>query len=303
MNYNSIIISSGGCCLKVKSSREIIKMLDEFDFIDRYIPNCVINYFSSLKVDDEILIDSQRDNSLNFEFTEGQAILSCELGKNVNLYDIVTVIEYYLEYIRQKNNIFCFHGSAVSYQGKGILLFGPMSGQGKTTLALNLCLRRGYKFIGDEKILVDKFLNIIGGTRHVFYNKPSLRKSIKENFHNLSEDELLSKVDLQNKSARIFAIVQPMLFMNVDMLEVEKWKREKINFHIYEELSRKIRGISRRIDKYSYPLQSIDCGNISSKRSKFAINLSKNVLAYTMWGGVDRIIDRINNFFISKKNK
>lgn len=254
------------------------------DFISKYIPSVDITVDENTKSSFVLVVKD--NNKLSFTLKDNQAFLDGIYKTDYNINDLVTVIDYCLEYKRQQEGIYTVSGSAVSKNGKGILILGSISGLGKTTLALNLCYSQGYKFIGDEKILLQEN-NIIGGIKTIQFNKAWLDVSIPKDFE--------QKLSIEDKTTKISLIIQPSISKDSSSLEIEKWDILKTNFHLYEELTRKIRGISRRISNYNYPLVSIDTESISLLRSGFSSKISKSTDAYSIKGNLNDVLEKINS--------
>ena len=70
-------------------------------------------------------------------------------------------------------------------------------------------------------------------------------------------------------------------------MEIDTFNEDKANFHVYEELSRKIRGTSRRVINFTYPLPSIDTDDIAQKRSDFSRNLATRYRFVNIKGNLD----------------
>lgn len=254
------------------------------DFILKYIPSVDITIDERTKSSLELVVKD--NNRLSFTLKDNQAFLDGIYKTDYNINDLVTVIDYCLEYKRQQEGIYTVSGSAISKNGNGILILGSISGLGKTTLALNMCYSLGYKFIGDEKILLQED-NIIGGIKTIQFNKAWLDESIPKDFE--------QKLSIEDKTTKISLIIQPSISKDSSSLEIEKWDILKTNFHLYEELTRKIRGISRRISNYNYPLVSIDTENISLLRSEFSNKISKSADTYSIKGNLNNVMERINS--------
>lgn len=90
--------------------------------------------------------------------------------------------------------------------------------------------------------------------------------------------------------------VQPVIFPN-GAFEVEKWPKEKTNFHIYEELSRKIRGTSKRIGDFSYPLLPIDTFELAKTRSDYATFMANTIPFYTIKGDINVVMKYVKDLF------
>ena len=280
----SLLIKSVNTKLIVDCNDVIGSDISNSGFIKKYIPDISIQKIDSTDTNFKFLVTD--DGKLSFTYDSNQALLKGQYKSDYSLNDLVTVIDYCLEYSRQLENIYTVSGSAISKNGEGILILGSTSGLGKTTLALNMCYSQGFKLIGDEKILLMD-ASIIGGIKSVQFNKEWLNESVPKDVN--------QKLLMENEIAKISLIVQPSISKNSTGLEIEKWDQIKTDFHMYEELTRKIRGISRRISNYTYPLASIDNETIALSRSKFAEKISKSVDTYSIKGNLEEVVQRVNS--------
>ncbi|MFA6446442.1 MAG: hypothetical protein WCW14_04320 [Candidatus Paceibacterota bacterium] len=290
-----MIISSTEARILIDCPDELVSALAESSFLENYIPEVKIE-IQSTSYDHKLTLLKTNADQPHFDFSHTESVLSGKLGTSVNIKDIVTVIDHCLEYVRQSKSIYCIHGSAVSStKNCGVVFFGPVSGLGKTTLALNLCLKRDFSFIGDEKILLDRDRYIIGGAKRIAFNKSVLHNSVGTDLDDRSLDELSQKIRITTERVQIKLLVLPMLFPSSTDLEVDEWDQSKANFHIYEELTRKIRGTSRRIQNFSYPLPSLDSEKQAVERSEYAHLFSENCQTIYLKGGQNNILDYITN--------
>jgi len=294
MKADCLNIGSVGHVIRVEADRQIINDLKKSGVIENYIPNGAILLDNKSRAKYILSVKNSARVKIFWNKNDHELVLKGKYQKGFSLFDLVTLIEYFFEYIRQKNGIYCLHGSAVSDGQRGILIIGGVSGIGKTTLALNLCLGKDFKFIGDEKILIDERLNLIGGLKSINYNKPQLYESVLINLDGKDRVSLSQFVKIEENKVPLKMILQPILFADSTAdLKVEKWTAEKTNFHIYEELTRKIRGVSRRINNYSLPVDSFDTPKLAKHRSRLAAYLSEKVLSYWLAGSFDNMAEFI----------
>lgn len=286
----TLYFRSAGATLKINVSEELGKVLVGLKFAFDYIPDLTIST-------EDVAFDGQIDlvdgDPFFFGFDGVLGQIRFILDKNLGIKDLVTLLEYCLEYQRQKKGIYCLHGSAVSLNGKGVWFMGPVSGLGKTTVALSMCLEGSGKLIGDEKILLDTNLGLTGGVKNINYNKEALIKSLPVNFDNKDREEVSEHIKMETESVPLKAIVLPVIFKDAGSLEVEKWEKDKASFHIYEEMSRKIRGVSRRINNSTLPIPSIDTMEVSIKRSDLVNIISESVPVYFLKGNKKDILEKV----------
>lgn len=255
----------------------IFEYIPDFEIIlDNYIiPTYIITIESGNKP--QIIINESRNES---------KIL---YNDNCSHKDIVTLIDYALEYFRQLNGVYCVHGTLVGLNGKGLLLCGQLSGLGKTSLGIELCKNWEFKFYGDEKILVSiRDGDIIASsTKKLKYNKSYL-----EEYHQIKETDFIDKYSASGE-LELKMMVQPQICPN-GIFHFEKWNELKIDFHLYEEITRKIRGCSRRVSNFLIPIDSIDTSETSLHRSEFCKLFARNIPSYHMVGDVQFVADEIS---------
>lgn len=287
-----LLVSSINRKLIVRADDGVIDQLYEHSFLKQYIPESEIQKVESDEASLPHLLLTQSDTT-EFSFSEQIAEIKGDIPNSISLHDIVTVIDYCLDYSRQKNAEYCLHGSAVASQaGQGVYFLGPVSGLGKTTTAINLCLDRAFKFVADEKLVINENGDILGGIKHVSYNKTSLQNSIRVNVSGKSEKELSDHLAIESEPVSLKLVILPIVIQG-STLDCESWDKKKAEFHIYEEMTRKIRGTSRRIENFTFPLQSIDSLILSKRRVKSAKKIADLASFYVIRGEVKQIMDKI----------
>jgi hypothetical protein len=280
MNQYSLIIGSSGSLVKIVSNNnEWIDLLRHSPFLKRYIP--------------AVRIDCEGD---------AQSILTLKVGKThfrllspkqaeysntvFDERDIVSVVEYLLEYLRSSLGLYCLHASGVVLKSKGIIFWGGASGMGKTRMALALHKNYGARFYSDEKIILDlSKKTMVGGIPYAYLSKPSLKKS-----YDLSDFLLFDQI---HEHVPIGLLVHVYIEDSTQGFHVEKWSEEKFNWHLYEELSRKARGTSRRLFGNSVPILSIDRATTAQKRCDDVNRFTKESTCYYIRGGEDEVCKKI----------
>lgn len=291
-----IYLSSGGVGLEVSCENDLANALTEFAFLKQYVPDLDV----SLEETKSILATLEvTEGPYSFDYENNNYKISAKVGSNLSLHDLVTLIDHVFERERQLKGVYCLHGSASSFNGKGVWFMGPVSGLGKTTLNLSLCMDHGFKFIGDEKVLLDERINLSGGVKDITYNKEGLMSSLSVNFHNMTAQELGSKIQIEGSRIPLKLMILPVLVKGCSLMEEDMWDERKIAFHLFEELSRKIRGVSRRVNNFRLPVDSIDSLEISTSRSDIANLTASKISAYILKGSKEliekRVVDIVKN--------
>jgi hypothetical protein len=284
-----MFIKSGNICIKISAKEEVVNAITSSLFLFQYIPDakildCCENFKAELKVVDDRLHNLKINNDKYF----------LKIPDPIKRYkDVVTIVEYILEKLREKEGIYCLHGSAVSWRDKSVWLWGPISGLGKTSIAIGLCQNYGFRLIGDEKFLINNKGEFVGGIKYINYNKKSLEKSISQNLNGKTDKELSKLIKLENRKIKLSLIILPISSHLANFIDIEKWESSKSAFHLYEELSRKIRGVSRRIIDFTTPIESFDDNNLSLARSLLANKMAKNIPFYVIKGNPTQIQEEI----------
>jgi hypothetical protein len=286
---SSIVINSASSAVRVFADNNLLRSIINNDFLSKYIPEVIVSRTDKRRNIFQLTFQPSHITSLEF-VSENKVCFNYQI-EIVSIRDLISVIDYVLDFVRQKDGVYNIHASACSLNDKAIVFIGSVSGLGKTTLALNLCLNKGFKFIGDEKVLLSEDMTVIGGVKTIEYNKNQLYKTIDNNYHNKDiTNEKTINVETQNIALAL--IIQPMIVKNGNLF-VNKWEPIKSEWHLYEEMTRKIRGISRRVNNFSVPIPSIDTNDIAVRRSQFAKQLSKKIQCFDIGGDLAQVEKKI----------
>ncbi len=289
-----MIISSGPANLLVICSADLENRLRTSTFLESYIPEAVISDNSSV-YDHRLVLYNSEIMYPEFNFGARESSLTGQINRLISLMDIITVIDYCLEFIRETKSVYCLHGSAVAKDDKGVVFIGAVSGLGKTTAAIHLCYHHGFSFVGDEKILIDQNGCLIGGSKRIIFNKEFLSQSLDPAINNLPLHDLKQKIPICQTSPQLKLLIIPIVSTHSVGVESEKWTEAKTNFHLYEELTRKIRGVSRRIQNFSFPLPSLDTPQLAGYRSDFCRSVSSKIRAHYFKGNLQEVTQTIVN--------
>lgn len=280
MKKYCLIIKSLDSAVKVASSKmDWIKNLQHSEFLKRYIPNYEISE-NSQSVRCVLTLKVGRPRfALKFP-------CATYVNSKYDDKDIVSLVEFLFERLRQEKGFYCMHSSSVVINNKGVIFWGWASGLGKTRLVLSLVKNFGANFFSDEKTLIDIEKKLmLGGIRCAYLSKHYF-KNIHENKKFLSFNPFPSPI-------KIAFLVYPQI-SDSKKLFMEKWDPEKLDWHLYEEFSRKIRATSRRIFKNSLPVLSLDTLALSRKRSLSLKQFVKFTPCYYMRGTEKQIAEKIS---------
>lgn len=266
------IFSSSKFSLLLDIGDEIWERMIKMNIWESYIPSFffkkIKNWKGKLRIDLKIL----KENKFHFKLGKDKAVYSNSFKIKEDFWDIATISEYFLEKKRQKKGVYCLHSSTAIVNQKAIIFWGGATGIGKTTFAKETFKSLRGSLLFDEKTLVD-FVSqrVIGGII-----ADCKTKNIKA-FKNTE------------KSYPIAFFIFPHLERQGQPI-IKKWNPQMFNWHLYEEVSRKIRGVSRRINNLSYPLPSLDTFQLSQKRVKLVKFLTKTISCFYLEGSVREAI-------------
>lgn len=274
-----LTVKSFGAAVKVASlEKSWIKKLKNSKFLKRYVPcyeiskeskdaGCVLTLKSGYP---RFYLEFPRATYSNLKYDEK---------------DIVSLIEFLLECLRQKSGYYCMHSSSVAIGDRGVIFWGWASGLGKTRVVLSLVKNFGAKFFSDEKTLIDlKNVRMLGGVASVYLSKNYFKK-----YH---RNKKFYDFALPCTHTKIAFLVYPQVSESKKLF-IEKWSSEKLDWHLYEELSRKIRATSRRLFQNTLPVPPLDTPTLSKKRSLEIKKFIKKVPCYYMRGTEKQISEKI----------
>lgn len=257
------------------SSGDIEKLIKS-DFLYRYIPDVKIDRLGII-VDANLFIKKGvRRISLKYP----RAIYQ---NKSFDIKDVISLIEYLLERARQTRGFYCMHGAAVEFKGRAIIFWGGASGMGKTTLAKYFSGQADCIWFADERLVIDlRRATVVGGVNSAYFKK--------------GEKNVYEKLALRDKIVLPIAMfVYPFVATGPNKTSWIKWTSEKFDWHLFEEMNRKIRGTSRRVFFNNEPLPSLDEMPLARKRNALISSLTKNIPCYFAQGEAEGIIATIRN--------
>lgn len=278
--------STPNCVLKIESRNiDLIDQIKSSDFIFKYIPGVKFETESNIKEDVSINI---LDSGQIFDITKYPGISIN--GLRLSIKDIISLIELVFERVRQEKKIYCIHSSCALYKGRAIIFWGGASGLGKTRIAFELGNLTNGRLYSDEKTLIDPTSRkVVGGIGYLYAEKPFYKDGL---FGSPDDDKYIKR---GGDTLSCFPI-EELVYVNVNESEQfinDLWDQDKFEWHLYEELSRKIRAISRRVDNGLEPISSIDTPSIAQKRAIHTRNFTSEVKCYYLSGSVKNILSYI----------
>lgn len=284
MNDN-IFIKSATATVKIVAEANDIKEIINSDFLYSYIPSVEIFKCSNYKNEDAIVFAKRATkNAINISYPKAYYTFNV-----LNIYDIISFIEYILERARQEKNIVCIHGAGSVVNNKLIICWGTATGIGKTTLALELS-KNGNSFYSDEKILIDLKNNKAVGRIKNQYISNNYWKSKYGDLKYYENENLFKK-----ETCDISLFIQPVICNQKETIW-DEWNDEKFLWHFYEESCRKIRGTSRTFFERTYSAMSLDTFELAQKRLKLIHDFTKINKAIYYKGNAENAIESIRSY-------
>ncbi len=208
------------------------------------------------------------------------------LDPSVDSRSFVITAEYLAERARQeKLNVYSLNSASAEREGKGILFYGNASNLGKTTFASSL-LKLGFRQFSDEKTLLDlENLTLFSGSRSI----PLRKEVLIKRFGDVRDFKKLDLIDLERPPA-LDLLISPHYDHGTVGPIVNILKPLDILWNISGAISRRIRGVTRFIDNFTYQLPSLDTEELTDRRLKLITKLSERVRAIYFQGDSDQLI-------------
>jgi len=273
INKLNIYSSDVGTSL-ISNRVEEIEAIRHHEFLKKYIPDVKIASNSNMETGTTIKLTTEISyiDFQNFPYVEINPI-------NMTVIEIITLIELVLERARQEKGIYCIHASCSLYKNEAIVFWGDVSGMGKTTFAEKLSKVSGGEFYSDEKTLINlNTCSVVGGINYINRSKQT------------NDSDGYEKVGKsRNSEKRIRSLVYGLIEQTNNSRKIE-WSPDKFEWHLYEELSRKIRASSRRVLNGSRSVPSLDTQDLADKRIKEVRNFIGKIKCYQLMGSPDQVI-------------
>ena len=234
--------------------------------------------------------------------------------------NIAYVSRYLIEKQYAINNMCTCHSACVEKDGKAILLLGG-AGAGKTSIALNLCLKYGFNIISNDQTVIglkDSKIIALGGTKFlnlrkcsIVDNVPSLQYLFGNNRESWSDKIIVQSSDLGIQEQFGTIEIGEIYILHLDNREkniiIKKGDSWGNNFNLYQNLSENIRNsISTIVDKYGHPIgyvPSYDTKELFCMRVNLINAINNNTHYEYLSGNLQDIIDYILNNRLNENYK
>lgn len=192
-----------------------------------------------------------------------------------------------MEKQKQENSLFTLHSSALTLDGKGVLLLGH-SGAGKTSIMLNFCQRYPTTVVSNDLTVVKHDINngqlsLVDGTKEIRLRLVSVEKdfpALRYLFTDTKSSPWESKIvvlpeDIGLRSEigkpKLHSIFEVHLdSKETDGLSVHQEEQIPVRYRLYEDMSRIIRGSAISIfdskQKFLGYMPSLDSEEIHKRR-------------------------------------
>jgi len=288
---NSIYLKSYNSICKISSSsssvlEKICSSENEYS-LSMMVPSSSVIDGHHQKVDVEL--DVIEDNSALYKMIEQYPFFKI-IGSEINHKDIVACSEYLFERSRQEKGIYNLHSSCIGNENSCAIIYGS-SKCGKTVLSLEASQNYGLNFLSNERALINlKKRRLVGGCTYVKL----------ENYHNdifLNFKDVFG-ISLENNFSGNYDIrllVKPNIDSGLKELCVDRIDIKDAEWELYPELSSRIKGTNKRMNNFTFPLDSLDTKELARKRMASLGDFLKRVPVYFVRGKKEDIVKFISS--------
>ena len=224
----------------------------------------------------------------------------------------------YLEKQHLKNSMVTCHSACVEKNGKALLIVGE-SGSGKTSLAINLCLKKGYSLVSNDMSLIgieNDELFVYWGTKFINLRLESVRSNMPELlelFRDKKLDAWLTKIKVMPKDIGIFQSngifpINKVIYIHIDSREnlyISKGDTWRNNFLMYQNISSHITNqASSFVDKNGHNIgyvPSFDSYSAYYERTKIIELINER--CYNVTGSIDECVNLLSSAEYERKRE
>jgi|TARA_Y100000310_G_C20600120_1_gene772571 hypothetical protein len=278
-----IVLNSAKVIGRISASPEKIVLISRDPFTFHYLPELKIDYHES---PDVFVEEREQVKPVILEYPHAY------ISPTPDHRGLVSTCDYLLERARQEKwGTYLLNSSSVQMDGRAVVFFGGATNLGKTTSALELA-SRNFEFFSDEKTLLHlDEAKLCGGSRSMPLRKKVLMDRIgsKREFAPLEEnsctDPMLAMMILPHMD---HGLVKPIHY---------QFEKADAFWHLNKEFARRIRGDTKFVGNFMYPLQSLDTEELSSKRVVAIRKLVERVPVYYFQGNSSQLVDFVGERF------
>lgn len=137
----------------VTNSRKAIEFVESGEFLQMGFARPFFSSFETVDATFRYNCTSEGSKFIRFERRKTELVLQCSWQ---DLHEILTLNELTFvlcEYVNQHRSQFCIHASAIEKNGRTVVMGGPRY-SGKTTLAIEMCLRHDCRLIANDLVAI-----------------------------------------------------------------------------------------------------------------------------------------------------
>lgn len=234
------------------------KLSSEDDGFSKVIPGWKVGREMGLSKYSIYLL-AHNEQTLVFDNNTTTAYIAGRTDDFIDGQAVAWISYWMMEAQKQKESHFTMHSSAITIEGRGILLLGH-SGAGKTSIMLDLCRKYQGEIVSNDLTVIgynnlSENLTLVDGTKEVRLRRTSVEKDFPELVHLFPERSRSSwetkAVLLPEEMGLVSAVGPKQLFSIFEVHLDSKGKDEllsqnergvAVRYRLYEDMSRIIRG-------------------------------------------------------------
>ncbi len=301
----------------LKSYTSRIRLKTECGELERYfrtksVPHAIFPDFSTEDSGTAGFTVSYKDREANYaklDKKNRRISISGRYKKGIPPEQLVWVNMPIFEFLNEEQGLFGLHAAAIVKDDKAMLLMGK-GYTGKTTLAMDLSMNRGYKFMGDERILLDGATSrVVAGNSMLSPRTDMIHKMFRsvERSMGLKYDKNDPKqifvrpsdvgIKCADKPADITKIIFTNIVPNGRKAKFHEKKNIDAKIELLQNISYYIRGVGSCIAHCMYALPSLDNSKLTDARMKSIVRLvdKEDVTVYKAYGSFKSIADFLEN--------
>lgn len=272
MKRASYIVSSFDCAIElvVEGSPAFHEALLHEPFWSEFIPGFQFKERGSTESMWQLFEASSFEYSL-----EHQTIST----NQITIKKSIVIIEAVFERMRQQQSLYTLHGCVIARDNQAVALIGNLSGIGKTTLA-SYAAKHGWSWVGDEKFTISG-KNVVGVTQGILSDSKT---------HAAAGDSL--PVRVVGTPLPLALICQPIITDERDLTEF-KLAEDRVQWVLYDEITRDIRQVDGILTATVPPLPSFDSPEIAQERLTATNLLVSSVPVFYLRGPKALVLEKI----------
>jgi len=248
----------GSVNLFTKFDDRKVNLLTNIADLSGMVPGLIVGQSKVENSASLILIESDT-KSLRFDEETTSAILRGSKDDFIDGQAILWTSYWLMEAQRQEKSLFTLHSSALTIDGRGVLLLGH-SGAGKTSVMLDLCRKYNGQVVSNDLTIVSHNsasgdINLINGTKDLRLRLSTVLRNfpdLADLFHGTNGSAWEDKISVNPEQLGLVSALEPNKLDAIfeihldskeqDPLLVEKDDGIPFLYRLYEDMSRIVRG-------------------------------------------------------------